>query len=294
MKLIGILLVLNSLAVSGWWIMTHGSHKGSVLTLCSLAVLAGIAFLICDRITEFSLKGIGTIKAAANQATADANVVAELKTRVEGQSATVDLVAKEAADAKQLVNALSEKNSKAEEKLSQLDKSISAGNLAVKELQLYTQFNRIVLAAQNDSRQAYEQLCLWSGDSSYPFQKEAEQTIQTIIDQHDSAMTISNTSISLSDGRNVLKLSLSDLRTVMLSATPKIRRCTLEFVWKKRTDIPKKDRLEFLVDVIRSDESLLVVEYAGRYFKDGTGDNLKPLEIEQHLKWWKENKGSIE
>lgn len=293
MKFIGILLILSSIAASAWWITTHGTYKGSVLTLCSLAVLAGIAFLICDRITEFSLKGIGTIKAAANQATADANVVAELKTRVEGQNATVDLVAKEAAEAKQLVTDLSLKNSKAEEKLSQLDKAINDGNLAVKELQIYILFNRVVLAAKNDSRQAYDQLWAWSADSSYLLQKDATQTIQTLVDQHDPKMTISNTSISLNDGKNLSTLSLSVLRTAMLSAPPNIRRCVVEFVWKKRTDKSKKDRLEFLVEVIRSDESLLVVEYAGRYFEEGTGDKFKPLAIEQHLEWWKENKDTI-
>jgi len=293
MKLIGILIILNSIVASAWWITTHGTYKGSVLTLCSLAVFAGLALILYDRITELSVNGVGTIKTAVEQASSDANVVSELKTRVEGQSATVDLVAKEAAEAKQLVTDLSLKNSKAEEKLSQLDKAINDGNLAVKELQIYILFNRVVLAAKNDSRQAYDQLWAWSADSSYLLQKDATQTIQTIVDQHDPKMTISNTSISLNDGKNLSTLSLSDLRTAMLSAPPNIRRCVVEFVWKKRTDKSKKDRLEFLVEVIRSDESLLVVEYAGRYFEEGTGDKFKPLAIEQHLEWWKENKDTI-
>jgi len=294
MKLIGILLVLNGITVSFWWIMTHGSHKGSMLTLSFLAVFAGIAFLISDRITELSMKGIGTIKAAANQATADANVVAELKNRVEAQSATVDLVAKEAADAKQLVDALSEKNSKAEKKLSQLDQSINDGNLAVKELQLYTQFNSTVLAAQNDNRQAYDQLWAWSKDSSFPFQKASAQVTQTIMDQHNPAIVRSGFSVPWNDGIDTQKLSLSELRQIFTSAPPHIRLGVLEFVWTKRTDIPKPDRLQFLVDVLRSDESLLVIEYAGRYFEQGTGNKLKPLAIKQHLEWWKENKDSIE
>ena len=294
MKLIGILLVLNSILVSAWWIMTHGTHKIALLTLCSLAVFAGLVLLLSDRITELTMKGIGTIKAAANQATADANVVAELKTRVESQSATVDLVAKEAADAKQLVNALSEKNSKAEEKLSELDKSINHGNLAVKELQLYTQFHSTVLAAQNDNRQAYDRLLAWSKDSSFQFQKASAQAAQTIMDQHNSPMAISNVSVPWNEGIDPQKLSLSQLQQNFTSAPPHIRRRILEFVWTKRTDMPKPDRLQFLVDVLRSDESLLVVEYAGRYFKDGTRDNLKPLAIEQHLEWWKENKDTIE
>ncbi len=192
------------------------------------------------------------------------------------------------------MNDLSEKNSTAEEKLSQLDIYIKEGKIAVKELQLYILFNRVVLAAKNDSRKAYDQLWAWSRDSSYLLQKDATQTIQTLVDQHDPKMTISNTSVSLNDGTNLSTLSLPLLRTAMLSSPPNIRRCVVEFVWKKRTDKSKKDRLEFLVDVIRNDESLLVVEYAGRYFEEGTGDKFKPLATEKHLEWWKENKGSIE
>jgi hypothetical protein len=294
MKFIGILLIINSIAASAWWITTHGTYKVAVISLCSLAVLAGIAFLVCDRLTEFSLEGVGTIRAAAKQATTDANEVAKLKTRVERQSATVDLVAKEAADAKQLVDDLSEKNSKAEEKLSQLDISINEGKIAVKELQLYTQFNTTVLAAQNNNRPAYDQLLTWAKDSLFPFQNASAQAVQTIMDQHASSMYSTGFSIPWTEGVDPQKLSLSELRKNYTSAPPHIRLGLIEFVWSKRTDIPKADRLQFLVDVLRNDENLQVVEYAGRYFAAGTGDKFKPIAIEQHLKWWKENKDSIE
>jgi len=294
MKLIGIILVLSGIGFFIYWIRKHGIEKSDVSKLCFLIVFAGIAIIFRDRITEFSVPGIGTFKAAVEQVSADANVVSGLKRRVEDQSATVDLIAKEAADAKQLVNALSQKNLKAEEKLSQLDKSINDGNLAVKELQLYTQFHSTVLAAQNDNRHAYDQLLAWGKDSSFQFQKASAQAAQTIMDQHNSPMSISNVSVPWNEGIDPQKLSLSELQQTFTSTPPHIRRRILEFVWTKRTDIPKPDRLQFLVDVLRSDESLLVVEYAGRYFKDGTGDKLKPLAIEQHLEWWKKDKGSIE
>lgn len=93
MKLIGILLILNSIAVSSYWITTHGTHKGAVLTLCFLAVFAGFALVLSDRITELSVKGVGTIRAAAEQASSDAKAISDIKTRIEAQSATVDLVA---------------------------------------------------------------------------------------------------------------------------------------------------------------------------------------------------------
>jgi hypothetical protein len=294
LKIVGALLIINALVITAWWVMGEHPHKGWAFTLCLSAVFVGAFLVLQERVTELTVKGIGTIKSAAEQASADAIAISELKERVEAQSATVNLIAKEAADAKQLVNDLSEKNSIAESKLSQLDKSINDGNLAVKELQLYTQFNTTVLSAQNDSRRAYDQLWAWSEDSPFPFQKAAAQAVQTIMDQHNPAMIRSGFRVSWNEGVDPQKLSSSELWQAFKSAPPHIRLGILEFVWEKRTDITKRDRLQFLVDVLRSDESLQVVEYAGRYFAQGTGDKLKPIAIGPHLKWWEEHKDSIE
>ena len=165
------------------------------------------AFIFGDRITEVSLPGLGTIKTAAIKATADADVITELKKSSEDK---LEAVVKEAADAKQLVDALSEKNSKAEEKLSQLNKSINEGNLAVKELQLSTQFNTTILAAQNDNRPAYDQLLAWAKDSSIPFQNASAQAVQTIMDQHHPAGHRTGFSVPWNEGVEPQKLSLSD------------------------------------------------------------------------------------
>lgn len=125
MKLIGILLLLNSLAMSSWWITTHGTHKGAVMTLSSFAVFAGIALILSDRITEFSVTGVGTIKAAAEQAQTDAKEIAHIRKRVEAQAATMDLVAKESAEAKKLLADLTRQNEVAEEKLKELSERTS-------------------------------------------------------------------------------------------------------------------------------------------------------------------------
>lgn len=120
MKLVGILLVLNSIVVSSWWITTHGTHKGTVVSLCFLAVFAGLALTLSERITELSMKGVGTIKAAAESAQTDAEEIAAIRKRVEAQAATMDLVAKESAEAKQLLAGLTEQNKIADEKIAVL------------------------------------------------------------------------------------------------------------------------------------------------------------------------------
>jgi hypothetical protein len=292
-QLIGILLIVNSLVVAAWLLGTGRAGATSSIILCTVAVFAGIALIIQDRIVEVTVKGVGTIKAAAEKAVTEAKEVSSIKERIEAQSATVDLVAKDAAEAKNLVEQLSRKNADAEQKLAKLDNSIQEGNRAVTALEAYTQFNSTVLAAQNDDRRAYDQLWTWSEDSTYSFQKPASQAVQTIMDQHDPAIIRSGFQVPWKEGVDPNKLQMKELWSAYKGAAPQIRIGILEFLWEKRTDIPKKDRLTFLIDVLRNDENLNVVEYAGRYFEQGTNDQIKPLAIRVHLKWWEDNKGSV-
>jgi len=50
---------------------------------------------------------------------------------------------------------------------------------------------------------------------------------------------------------------------------------------------------QFLVDVLRNDSSLRVVEYAGLYFAKESRTKLKRLAVKQHIEWWEKNKDSI-
>ena len=71
MRLFGILLILNALAITGWFLASGGISKwqGTLLiSLCGLAVLAGAALTFQDRLTELTIKGVGTIRAAAEHA----------------------------------------------------------------------------------------------------------------------------------------------------------------------------------------------------------------------------------
>jgi hypothetical protein len=94
MKWIGILLILSSIIWTTWWITTHDNHKGALFFLCLITVFVGLVLIFQDRVTELTVKGVGTIKAVTQQIQSDAETVTDLKERVENQSATVDLIAK--------------------------------------------------------------------------------------------------------------------------------------------------------------------------------------------------------
>ena len=289
MKLIGILLVLNSIALTAWWITTQNIHKTAVITICLIAVFVGLVLILQDRITELTVKGVGTIKAVTEQVQTDAKTVADLKERVENQSATVDLVAKEASKAKELSEEVADKNRRAEEKLNTLDEAITKANATLTNLDAATEFTMTVVAAQNDDRNAFDTLKRWSEDKNNPFSSKAAQAWSTIFESHNEPMYSSGFTVPWNEGFDPSKLSLPELAKQYHGASAQLKPALLEYIWK-RNDIPKIDRLDFMIDVMKHDPSLTAVEYAGRHFTSGTGQKIKPMAIEYLVDWWGKHK----
>ncbi|HCE42845.1 MAG TPA: hypothetical protein DET40_04805 [Lentisphaeria bacterium] len=291
-KLIGFLVIVNAIIVTGWWVTGDHQYKGWASSICIVSIFFGIFLMLQERVVEVSVNKVGSIKAVVEQATADAKTIADIKRSIEAQRSTVDLVAKEAADAKKLVDDVALKNAKAEEKLATLDKAITNGDKAVKQLQDYSVLTSTTMAAQGDDRRAYDQLWAWSKDESCPFKNQAGRAVMGIMEQNDNLRLIPG--IKWTEGVDPKTLSLVRLvEEYFKCADPKLRMGLISYIWDNRSDIPKKERVEFLVEVMRKDPSIRVINFTGGYLAVATGDGFKPLAIEEHLKWWDANKGKF-
>lgn len=162
MKIVGFLIILNSLALTAWWVCTDHQNKPFAISIGLVAIFAGVFLMIHERAIEISIDKVGTIKAAALQANEDAQAITELRNRIQNQSATVDLVADSASKAHKLIQELSEKNQKAEIKLQELDATAKSAQETLDKLKETAVFNSLVAAAQNDDRDAFEQLTEWT------------------------------------------------------------------------------------------------------------------------------------
>jgi hypothetical protein len=60
-----------------------------------------------------------------------------------------------------------------------------------------------------------------------------------------------------------------------------------------RKDIPRIDRLDFFVSVMKEDGSLKCVEYASRYFEQETGQKIKYLYLSVILAWWETHRSDF-
>lgn len=267
-QLIGILIIVNSLVISAWWLGTHQTWNLGFTSIAILACLIGLALILNERALELSFGKFGMIKSAAKQATDDANAIAQLKQRVENQSATVDLVAKTAADAQKDVS----------------------------RLRNVTDFSLTVQAAQNDDRQAFEKLLSILGDKSNEFRELASRAVVEIRRRYNGPISPGYLNLPLAAGKDPKKLSIFELR-IAYNSTLTVYKASVVNLVQDSTIINRKEKMQFFVDILENCSSLTATFYAGQFFAELAKDptikwspfNTKPL-----LEWWPKNKENIE
>lgn len=128
MNIVGIVLLLISLGLTAWWVTKAKPYKGWAFFMCFVASGFSLILIQPYRDIELTLKSLVKIKAAAQQASADANAISDLRRRIERQSATIDLVAQQANTTLKLGEQLSEKTASTLKKLDDLNKTLTAAN----------------------------------------------------------------------------------------------------------------------------------------------------------------------
>jgi hypothetical protein len=166
------------------------------------------------------------------------------------------------------------------------------------ERALKEEFNRTALFAQGDSRLALDKLKLWAMDPSYPLANAAEKAWLAVVDSHEEypeippAVLLPWYPLPWGNDFDPAPFSVSQLWSHFANELPRFRVGVLCFIWRK-DDVPMKDRLAVFTEVIQKDPSLEVVSYAGKCFRHGSNDGLKNLDVEGHIKWWKEHKNDL-
>lgn len=313
-QIIGIVVPIISILLTFRYISNGGAYRKSVLTVCAIAVFYGCFLFLSDRIVEFSMGNIGAFKTVLKQATIDAKQVGEIKSRVEAQSATIDMVAKNASESKELSEGLATKLNLAEKRLrdaealygnlaqnqelaaarlKEISDAVNQANSALSEIQAALGFTNTITAAQTGNRKAFDQLKVWSEDRSYKFSTQALQAVNTIFEQHSQPFFRSGLQVPWKEGVDPSQLNVQQLEQNYNNAPSFLKPALIEYI-AKRSDITKKDRMQFLINVIGHDEDLGAVEYAGRYFTQAANLQIKPLATEYLLEWWRDNKDKIE
>ena len=146
-------------------------------------------------------------------------------------------------------------------------------------------FSETVLAAMSDSRPAFDKLADLMNDKNGPFSKESEQAWIMIVRHHGNPFAFIYP-VQWNKNVDPSKLSFAQLRHAYEMAADPLKPGIIEYLWSRK-DIPKIDRLDYMMQIIRSDRSLIAVEYAARSFMLGTNfHKFAPLQTQALFEWW--------
>lgn len=218
--------------------------------------------------------------------------VQEYREQVRAHSHAINFAAKEATQVSRQVEQVNMQRAEITEFMKRLSVAVEQAQHSEDKLEAANAFAMTVIRAQNDDREAFDELGRLSKDGTNELSMLAARAYGTIVDAHSQPFYLSGFNIPWGEGIDPSKLSLDELIVQYGMAAAWLRPGLIEFIWK-RNDLPKKPRLQFLIDVIRSDRSLRAVEYAGHYFMKGTQLKIKPLAVDQLLDWWEKNKDTI-
>jgi hypothetical protein len=165
-------------------------------------------------------------------------------------------------------------------------------NKQLSEINKITDFSMLLFAAQNGDRNAFDSMINLSRADN-KFSKFSIMAAQDITDTMYSTISLD---IKFNwEGRNINPddLSIDEFSTIYNDVHYRLRPFLLSELWKSNK-FTKKEKLEFLYSVIKTDSSLKALKKACQLMDKEAELNKNILAYKLYLKWWEDNKSSYE
>ncbi len=119
-------------------------------------------------------------------------------------------------------------------------------------------FVTTAFAAITDSREAFDKLDAWARDPSHPYSERARAVWNTVVDDHELAfLSCRGVPNRWDDAGDQDLLTFEQLQTTFASLQTVEKPGALSHI-RIREDIPLRERMEFYIQVMRTDQSLNV------------------------------------
>jgi hypothetical protein len=259
--------------------------------------IIGLLLILKDKLVEVTFKDVLSIKTSVATATADAKTIAAIKQQVESQRATIDLVATEAQNAKNLSEDASNKIALAEQKLVLLNHALGEASNALTNLNAATEFTLLVTKAEGGDRAAYFKLEQTQFDS--PTAAVAVGDILSAIATRIELETVlEDTSTSWmwnNFGIDPSKTSLQEWKAYCWNTfanNPGGRFAVIKQVFNDNR-FSELEHLDFVKMVMEQDKNLVVLQEACRLMDTKRKSNQKFEFVDDYLRWYKDNRASF-
>ncbi len=305
----GLLIIIAPISIAIWNVIKSKPVTKDIYYICVISLIIGLPVIMIDRITEIPIPYIGTIKAATEQATSDSQEVSRLRKRIESQSATIDLIAQNATDAKKLsteakslYEELSNKNILADKELKNISDKILPLELKADSLSTLTKKTRkeilrtqerlniqkLMVASIAGSRSEYEKLNKIAGKKSR-IQTYANSAIKNIFFYFMSEKFLTAYPVLVDDvSKKDIGYSVDEVILIYHNEDPK--RDMQESAINTLAILKQDTAVQEICDSIDREQNLRVISRMTRTLEILTGEKFYPLDINAVKKWWGKNR----
>ncbi len=311
-QIVGALLIVGG-CVAVWSILkgnkvTAGKATGAV-AFGLLCILGGGLLVLQERVTKLTVSKLGSIEASAAQARADASAIAELKTRVEAQSATVDLVAKDAAAARKTMAGVEKRSEEASTRLDKLDDSIRVQTKNLEEAHkdaaaLRVDISKRQAALAEDQKAIREQTQLLGYSVAA---KAGDASAWEALTTASGAVNPSPVSVMLTqdvlrfyevERHNLVQRHVADqlhrVKHVSLEEACEMLAGAeaggVEAAANELAELKRESAVSVLIKRLSSERNLRVISRITAALEVITGTSFLPLGKQEALMWWEANK----
>jgi hypothetical protein len=264
-----------------------------IIALTFLGIFGGIALLFADHVISAETKRaekpvVDDIKVIAQKIRDDASAVNELRDTIERQRDEIALVVQDAKKVGTELNKAQKLTNMANEKLAAMAQIVSEGEQRLKRLDLIVDFSMLLAKATNDDRYAFDML-VEIAKSEGSFNQIANRAVIEIANNISRQIRTDPKFPWYAYNIDPEKAPIQEWRSIYSHVHEFYRPSFLSEFWQQ-IRFEKRDRLEFLYQIIRSDGSLKTVHRACMLMNQEANLNKNILAKELYMQWWEKEK----
>ena len=193
MKYLGVLVLINVLVVSGYFLFSSNISTPRVIGFLAFGVFVGILMVLADRITELEISKVGKFKAVVEQARTDADQIAQIRAEAQKKADMIDLVVRDANRLKSDVSDLDRSIASIKDMIGSIEKDLDDASQRINVLHSESEFGLMVAKVTNDDRRSFDNLLRMAGDPKSKYATDAQRIIAEVSEGRNAGgMSLAN------------------------------------------------------------------------------------------------------
>lgn len=269
------------------WIVRNLANAGFLIAVIMM-------FIAYQQLSEAKKQRIAASDAlskaskAENTANAAATDITGIQTRVKTQEASISEVASSAIEAKQKLALVQELLNKTQMDVKMATGAVGQAEIDLKRVREASEFGMLLVRASNDDRKAFDMLRTYAVSPGHPLRKLSSETIELIIDKMYPPVRLLQPDREIAwdqFGVDPSRLTSKAFYNFYKSSSVYWRPSLLAYFWKS-DHYSKFEKLELTYEVIKTDDSLNVLDGACRFMNAEAKINKNILDATEYLRWW--------